>query len=105
MSGSSGSGHYIQEPVPEQNCRSIRLQKDVSSPVPSVIARLSLGSVLDVSISGVLVVVTHNGNEAGSLVGDGIPALKRCIGEGNIFSATVVKISGASIQVQVSWKA
>lgn len=78
----------------------------LNSPAPTVVAGLSVGSVLDVVAAGapprrVLEVRTPAGTVAGSLTHVGHLQILRCIDDGNVYKAEVIQKTGGSVVVRI----
>lgn len=85
-------------------CESLAFETPLSSPKPSVIAQMSVGDVLDVSLQtagGVeTVAVLYQGKIAGGLVQNS-ERIKTCISKGFGYRADVRGIQGAKVTVFV----
>lgn len=85
-------------------CESLAFETPLSSPKPSVIAKISVGDILDVSLQiagGVeTVAVIYQGQIAGGLVQNS-ERIKACISKGFAYQADVRGIQGAKVTVFV----
>jgi len=73
----------------------------LASPVPTVIALLSVGTVLGVELRAKpeIVVAVHTGTVAGSVVPGSLARLIECLKKGYRFTATVVTLDGGHCRV------
>lgn len=104
MSGSPKPGY---PPTPPANpCTRLSFQATVNSPKPDVIGHLAVGDVLDVVLNpqGQGVVLEHNGQLAGSIVGSQVAQLVNCINSGFAYQGTVVQVSGGYCVVRIDPK-
>jgi hypothetical protein len=104
MGGSSTPGY---KPTPPANpCSRLSFQATVNSPKPGVISYLTVGDVLDVTLNpqGRGVVLEHNGELAGSIVGSRVAQLVNCINSGFEYQATVVELNGGHCVVRIDPK-
>lgn len=101
--GGSGSGGYTPS-VPTNPCASLTFQAAINSPQPNVVAQLSVGSILDVSIgsTGQTVTVEFQGKQAGVLTGMQVAQLVNCIRSGFQYQADVVQLRGGLCVVRVA---
>lgn len=103
--GGSGSRRYAPT-APANPCGRLSFQATVSSPKPNVISELSIGSVLDVLLNpqGQGIVLEHNGQTVGSLIGSHVAQLVNCINSGFDYQATVVQLNGGHCVVRIDPK-
>jgi hypothetical protein len=104
MSGSPTPGY---KPTPPANpCSRLSFQATVNSPKPDVISHLTVGDVLNVALNpeGQGVVLGHNGQLAGSIVGSHVVQLVNCINSGFDYQATVVQLNGGHCVVRIDPK-
>lgn len=104
MSGSGGSS-YGGGPSYDSPCDTLRFDSQLSSPQAPVVATLSLGDVLPITVvqmkGQVVVQVLHNGQPAGGLTGPEATQLRNCIQQGHDFNATVLQVNGGQVRVRV----
>jgi hypothetical protein len=103
--GGSGSSGYVPT-APANPCGRLSFQATVSSPKPNVVSQLSVGSVLDVLLNaqGQGVVLEHNGQTVGALIGSHVAQLVNCINSGFDYQATVVQLNGGHCVVRIDPK-
>lgn len=107
MSGSSassgGSGSWEAPPT---RCELLVITTQLSSPKAAVIAKISVGDVLDVALQpspgGMLVVVLRSGELAGGLASPDLQRLRECLEGGTLYAATVTEINGAQVKVRIN---
>lgn len=95
--GDSGDG---------DDCTSLTFLTTLISPVMSVLATLSAGMTLAVAVERVgnndtIVARDSSGQRAGSIASGQLGKLLRCIADGNIYVADILKIDGAECRVKV----
>jgi hypothetical protein len=102
MGGSKSRGY--RPSAPSSPCARLTFQAAVNSPQPAVIAKLTVGAVLDVvaGATGQTVVVEFVGQVAGVLTGIHVSQLANCIASGFQFQAVVVQLQGGLCVVKVS---
>ena len=97
MSGSSGGGGGSWE-APPTRCELLVIDTQLSSPKAAVIANITVGDILEVSLqpsgSSTLVVVLHKGQLAGGLASPDMPRLRECMEGGTQYAATVMVVNG-----------
>ena len=78
----------------------------MNSPKPDFIRRLSVGDVLDLALNpqGQGVVLEHNGEPVGSIVGPRAAQLVNRISSGFDYEATVVELTGGHCVVRIDPK-
>jgi len=95
--GSGGSGGHI-------DCSNFSFETHIHSPVQDEVDKLSGGDILSVELAVIgaveVVQILSKGNVVGGIVDRG-PSLKRCLGDGFKFQATVRSISGAAVKIFV----
>lgn len=101
----SGSGARGWSPTPPQDsCGTLSFRATLNSPQAAVLAQLTVGAVLTVSIAPPpqpAVYLSHGGQVAGSLTGQKIISLINCVQNGYQFEAEVVSIVGGQCIVDV----
>jgi hypothetical protein len=78
---------------------------NLSTPVPSVLAKLKAGNVLPVRYTqprGPLQAITAKGEVAGSIITSKQVDIINCINEGYSFQAEIISISGAKCEVEIT---
>jgi hypothetical protein len=102
MSGGGGGGW--SEPT-QDPCERLTSETTLTSPVRSVIAQLTTGTLLDVEVtdSGGTPVVraVHNGQVAGSITSSIIQKIAECIENGHQYVAEVLSVQGGACRVRV----
>ncbi len=101
--GGSGSGGWSPSP-PQNPCNTLAFRAPLNSPQPAVLAQLSVGSLLTVSLAPTpqaAVYISYLGQVAGSLTGQKIISLINCIQNGYQFQAEVISIVGGLCTVDV----
>lgn len=76
----------------------------LNSPNAAVIATLGIGSMLDVRLETAptrLVAQAPSGAIAGAITTTRLVTFIRCIGEGNVYVAEVLSISGGRVDVEI----
>lgn len=107
MSGSGGGGG--PPPRDETDCARLSLDAEVASPQPRVVARLTVGELLSVELDQTggrprIIVRTSNNDVVGALLSSRLPALLRCLQQGEDFAAEVTLIAGGDVRVKVRHK-
>ena len=102
--GSGGGGAYSGGGPPDEpyDCNKLRFEATINSPDPTVVATLTAGDTLEVTLEGPptrRVVVAAPSGTLGSLV-DHLPRLIYCLQQ-RAFGATVVLIVGVVVRVNV----
>lgn len=104
MSGSGGGGFGGYEPQ-EDNCESLVIDTQLSSPKEDVVARINEGDRLAVALQTLggtaVVVVLHEGDIAGGLASPKIQRLRECIEQGVEYTATVISKNDGQVRVRV----
>lgn len=104
MSGSGGGGGGGGDPHPP-SCETLAFVTQLVSTVPTVVATMKVGDVLDVALSSMkgqtIVQVLHNGQVAGGLTGLDANRLRACMDDGHPYKATVLSINGGQVRVRV----
>lgn len=90
---------------PGIDCENLRFRTQLASPVPTVVAGLAVDEVLTVELrdragTRVVAAVTAAGDIPGSIV-DNIQRLLACIQAGNRYQASVQRISGGAVTLDV----
>lgn len=85
------------------DCSSFSETTSIASPDPAELARISVGSVLNVELrkNGQSVVATSGGSEVGSLLPIRLIQLIGCMKRGFTFSASVVRMNGGLCEVTI----
>lgn len=103
MSGSGGGGGSIDSR--EVDCIDLKFTTQLASPQAQVVSTLVIGQVLDVGIvalqTGQVLVAQDNGTTVGALVGTYAKRLRECVLSQHIYKATVVKLNGGQVTVEV----
>jgi len=105
-SGGSGSSTNVppRENGEKTKCDMLSFLTYLSSPVPSIIKRLKVGSVLEIELdpnTGVIGAYLNN-KIAGSITSSRLAELLKCMNNGYVYIATVQSISGGSCQILIS---
>lgn len=104
MSGSSGGGGGSFDRG-EIDCVDLKFTTQLASPQPQVVATLAMGQVLDVAVVTVqavqALVALANGVTVGALVGTHAKRLRECVLSGHVYKATVVKLNGGQVTIEV----
>lgn len=101
--GGSGGGGWVPS-GPAARCDTLAFTATVNSPQPAALAAVSVGDVLDVSLSPPpqqTVVVSKLGATVGALTGPKISTLVSCLQNGYRFEAEVVALNGGICTVEV----
>ena len=101
--GGSGSGGWSPSPSVDR-CGTLSFDAQINSPQAAVLSTLTLGDLLDVSLSALpkqSVEVKKLGNVAGVLTGPETPGLIRCLQNGYKFKAEVSSLVGGQCTVKV----
>lgn len=100
--GGDDSGSYVA-PSGANACESVRLVRNIESPIPAVIDTLARGDVLDVVLRegspALVVAVTQTGEDAGGILPTG--QLIECLRQGFTFEAEVTSRVGGAVNVEV----
>ncbi|MHB1563273.1 MAG: hypothetical protein ACYCXP_04155 [Leptospirillum sp.] len=103
MSGSGGSGGGYESQT--DDCASLVINTQLSSPKASVIDLIMVGEFLDVRLqmfaSTEVVAVFRQEQLAGGLASPDIAKLRRCISEGTEYKAEVTAKSEGQVRVRV----
>lgn len=106
MSGSGGGG-WANEPSVD-TCVSLRETTTLNSPQKAVISSLSVGSLLDVTLSSqgkaVIVQALYQGQVAGTITSSIIQKLAECINGGHQYVAEVIDVKGGACKVRIRAK-
>lgn len=107
MSGSGGGGGGGFDRVPE-NCETIVINTQLTSPKDEVIEHIDVGDVLDVEIvqqnDRAIVAVLHQGNVAGGLATTQLQRLRECIQQNVQYQAIVTQKQDGQVSVRISRK-
>lgn len=105
MSGSGGGGGSFDSG--EVDCVVLRFTTQLASPQAHIVATLVIGQVLDVGIvtlqAGQVLVAQVNGATVGALVGTYAKRLRECVLSHHTYNATVVKLNGGQVTVEVEY--
>jgi len=105
MSGSGGGGGGGGYEPPVSTCESLVIETLLSSPKPSVVAKLGPGATLSVQTqqsNGVTVVVLlYQSEVAGGLASPQVAHLRECIEQGTEYEAAVILISNGQVRVRI----
>jgi hypothetical protein len=93
-------------PPPSQStdCNKLSINAQIASPVPAVVAKLTVGDILDVTLvsaRGPVQLVTKGGEVAGALLPIEITTLIQCMSDGHEYTARVIEIKGGNYQVLI----
>lgn len=107
MSGSPGGGgsSFGGGGGAAFDCASVSIQTTIMSPDPIVLAGLSAGDVLNVSLrtaTGPLIAVTASGDTLGVIFTTDLSTLIDCINNGYDYKATILRISGAECHILIT---
>lgn len=105
MSGRDGTGGISGGSDDELPCDQLRFDAQLTSPQPTVVPSLSIGSQLDITVvkrNDLLIVqVLSDGEVVGGLAGPDASKLRNCIVKGHHYKATVRAINGGQVRVFV----
>lgn len=105
MSGGGGGGVPFGQVVDSRrDCTNIFERTILSSPVPEVLASLSVDDVLNLELRGdrgPLVAVAPDGRHAGSVTSASLADLIRCINEGHAYIALVLSLDRGRCEVEI----
>lgn len=101
--GGSGSRGWAPS-VPSSHCQRLRFIATVNSPNPAALPTLQLGQVLSIRLQAApSAAVVHTGVvDIGSLTAPQVPELIGCMQKGFEYEATITKISGGRLEVEVA---
>jgi len=107
MSGSGGGsygGQFGQTDF-EITCEKLKIDTQLSSPDPQIVAQLAVGASLNISQitshGAQLTVAMYNGMRAGGIASPYIQRLRDCINNGTTYVAKVTAINGGQVRVSV----
>ncbi|CAI2431286.1 hypothetical protein [Serratia liquefaciens] len=107
MSGSGGGsygGQFGQADF-EVTCEKLKIDTQLSSPNPQVVAQLTVGTILRIaqitSQGSQLTVAMYNAIQAGGIASPYIRRLRDCINNGTTYVAKVTAINGGQVRVSV----
>lgn len=89
---------------PSQDCSTLIFRTVLSSPKPAVVKKLSVNDRLSIDKrgdAGPAVAVTSGGEDAGSITSTKLGQMLACIDDGYKYEATVTKVNGGSVEVEV----
>ena len=105
MSG-SGGGTWIDQPG--DSCPTLSQQTTLNSPNRAVLAQLSKGTELEVSVNksgkAVTVEALFNGQVAGTITSSIIQRLAECMENGYQYVAEVIDVQGGACRVHIRLK-
>ena len=105
MSG-SGGGTWIEQPG--DSCATLSQQTTLNSPNRAVLAQLSKGTELEVSVNktgkAVTVEALFNGQVAGTITSSIIQRLAECMENGYQYVAEVIEVQGGACRVHIRLK-
>ena len=102
MSGSPG--FTFSSSPSDQSCEKLTIHTRLASPVPNVVATLTIGQILTIRLSSVvgpIEAVTDQGNVAGAILTTKLTQLINCITSGTAYVARVLSINGGDCQVSI----
>lgn len=106
MSGSGGGGYGGGFATDEVACDRLAFDTQLSSPKAAVVAQISIGELLSVTLEqqgAVQVVVIKRGNDvAGGITSPKMARLLECIRLGTRYQATVTAKSDGQVSVRIS---
>lgn len=106
MSGSGGSGYGGGFERSGVSCEDLVINTQLSSPQALVVARLTVGDMLDVQVQQqgniAVVVLLQNVQLAGGVASPEVQQLRECLQAGTVYEARVTSVSGAHIGVRIS---
>jgi hypothetical protein len=101
-SGGGGGGGFDSQ---SDDCESLVIETQLSSPKAAVVAKLSKGDMLDVTTKtmngSTVVVCLFKGQVAGGLASPRVQRLRECIENGTTFRAEVLSIDAGQVRVRV----
>lgn len=104
MSGSGGSG-YGGGFESVDDCGSLFIETQLSSPKEDVVDKIDVGHILDVTAQQVgttmVVVVLWQGEIAGGIAAPQVQKLRECIGQGALYDATVISKNDGQVRVRI----
>ena len=101
---SSDKDYSSPPPTQSTDCNRLTINTQIASPVPSVVAKLSVSDILDVTLvsaRGPVQLVTSAGEVAGALLPIEITTLIQCMSDGHEYKARVIEIKGGNYQVLI----
>lgn len=102
MSGSGGGGFSPRS----DDCESLIINTQLSSPKPGVVQHLSVGDDLEIVIqqgqTTTVVVALFNGEVAGGLAAPEVGRLRTCLEGGNQYIAKVIGLNDGQVRVRVT---
>lgn len=105
MSGSGGGGSFGGGGMSDFDCNNVYINTTIMSPDPTVLATVSQGDILVVSLrsaTGPLVAVTDVGGVLGTIATMELASLIKCISDGNAYKAKITEIIGGKVQILIS---
>lgn len=103
MSGSGGS--YLAPSTPATSCSTLQFETQLASPKASVVATITVGDLLEISLSQSsnqqTVVALHDGDEAGGIVDPHLSQLRNCLNQGELFQARALQVSGGQVRLRI----
>lgn len=102
-SGRSGFGGGFDSPV--DNCVTLVIDTQLSSPKDEIVSQLGEGVILDVVLheqaGKAVVVALYQGQIAGGLASPQVQRLRECIQLGTQYGATILSIRDGQVRVRV----
>lgn len=105
MSGSGGGGSYGGGGMSDFDCDNVYINTTIMSPDPAILATVSIGDILEVSLrsaTGPLVAVTVTGDILGTIATMELASLIKCISDGNAYQAEIKNITGGKVQILIT---
>lgn len=103
MSGSGGGGGGFTATT--DDCATLVIDSQLSSPKPAVVASIQSGDELEVGLQPMgtttVVVVLAKGQIAGGLASPLVPRLRECINSGTRYHATVTAKNDGQVQIRI----
>lgn len=107
MSGSGGSG-YGGGFESVDDCGSLFIETQLSSPKEDVVDKIDVGDILDVTAQQIgttmVVVVLRQGEIAGGIAAPQVQKLRECLGHGAMYDATIISKNDGQVRVRIKPK-
>src|SRR5688572_9757868 len=105
MSGSGGGGGGGGGGIPKSDCATLAFRTALASVVKNVVSQLKKDDELDVELQAkgqrIVIAKTKAGVIAGSITSAHLASLVDCLNKGFAFVAIVLRVSGATCEVEV----
>lgn len=103
MSGNGGGIPTIDRPSNGENCSSLIINTNISSPQAEAVRNLSVGEILDVQAIGDQgpINLYDNGILVGSIISREMIRLLSCIAKGFEYEAEVLSIEDGEVEIQI----